>query len=164
MQVNGFVDFALGPLAGPECRRSLGRRWVRIGQVLAAVPGVVVALFVLWFWWFSNQFNPGYLPRGTLLGGVLALDGMMLVVALVMSPAVVAGTLAGEKARGVLPLLLASSVSTREIVTGRLAGRLSVVALFLLASLPAMCLLAGLSALPIHVVLLLFARRGWRRS
>jgi ABC-type transport system involved in multi-copper enzyme maturation permease subunit len=130
---------------------------MRIGQVLAAVPGVFVALAALWWWWFSRQIDPSYLPRGVLTVGVITLGGMMLVVALVMSPAVVAGTLAGEKARGVLPLLLASSVSTREIVIGRLAGRLSLVGLFVLASLPAVCLLAGLASLPIKVVLLLFA-------
>jgi ABC-type transport system involved in multi-copper enzyme maturation permease subunit len=155
--VNGFADFAFGPLAGLEIHRSLSRRWVRIGQVLAALPGVFIALIVLWWWWFSRQIDPNFLPRGTLTFGVIALGGMMLVVALVMSPAVVAGTLAGEKARGVLPLLLASSVTTREIVTGRLAGRLSVVGLFVLASLPAVCLLAGLASLPITAVLMLFA-------
>src|SRR3989442_1436112 len=100
----GLVEVVLGPLAGPECRRALGRSWVRIGQVLAGLPGLVVALCVLWFWWFQRQFDAGYLPGGLLLGGVAVLEGIMLVVALVMSPALVAGTLAGEKARGVLPL------------------------------------------------------------
>ena len=155
--MNGFVDLAFGPLAGLECRRSLGRRWMRVGQVLAGLPGIVVALSVLWFWWFQRQIDARYMPGGLLLGGVLVLEWIMLVVALVMSPAVVAGTLAGEKARGVLPLLLASSVSTREIATGRLAGRLTLVAIFLLANLPAMWLMAGFSSLPIRVLLVLFA-------
>src|SRR5262245_49584597 len=98
--------------------------------MLAGIPGAIVALIVLWIWWFVQIFDPAFQPTGTLLGGVSILERIMIVVAMLMSPAMIAGTLAGERARGVLPLLLASSISTREIVSGRLAGRIAIVGVF----------------------------------
>jgi hypothetical protein len=153
--VNGFVEFFLGPLAVPECRRTLNRGWVQVARMLAGIPGAIVALIVLWIWWFVQILDPAFQPAGTLLGGVSILERIMIVVAMLMSPAMIAGTLAGERARGVLPLLLASSISTREIVSGRLAGRIAIVGVFLLANMPAMCVLGGLAALPIQVLALL---------
>jgi ABC-type Na+ efflux pump permease subunit len=153
--VTGLVEFALGPLTGAECRRALGRRWIRAFQVGASVPGLVIVCATLWFWWFAQSFDATYRPGGLLRGAVITLEGLLLVVALVLSPAMVAGALAGEKARGILPLLLASNVSAREIATGRLAGRLVFSALFAVAALPAICFLAGYAGLPIVVVLLL---------
>jgi ABC-type transport system involved in multi-copper enzyme maturation permease subunit len=154
--VNGVVDALLGPLAAPECRRALSRGWVLVARVLAGIPAMIVALVVLWIWWFFRMFDRSFQPHNTLVGGLAALEWIMIVAAMLLSPAMTAGTLAGERARGVLPLLLASSVSGREIVTGRLAGRIALVTMLLLASLPGTCLLAGLAALPISVLLVLF--------
>src|SRR5207248_1824364 len=82
-------------------------------------------------------------------------EGMMLTVALVLGPAVLAGSLAGEKERGVLALLLTTRVSSREIVTGRLAGKLTQVGMILLTGLPAVILLARMADLPAGVILTL---------
>jgi ABC-type Na+ efflux pump permease subunit len=72
---------------------------------------------------------------------------MLLTVALVLTPALLADTLAGEKGQSTLVLLLAARVSSGEIVLARLVGRLCVIGMILLAGLPALVLLAGLRGL-----------------
>lgn len=140
-----MIDLAtalLGPLAVPECRRSVARGWLILVRTLAALVAGCVALGTFWNWWFGQKYDEGYSPFSALRVGLLLLEGMALTIALVMSPAVLAGSLAGEKQRGTLGLLLTTAVSAREIVTGRLVGKLSQVAMMLLACLPLLVLLA----------------------
>ena len=68
---------------------------------------------------------------------------ILLTIVVVQAPAVLAGSLAGERERGVLQLLLTTAVSPREIVLGRLLGKLSQVGMILLAGLPLLALLAA---------------------
>src|SRR5262249_9502129 len=75
--------------------------------------------------------------------GLIVVEGMLVTVALVLAPAVLAGSIAGEKERGVMALLLTSSVTPREIVLGRLAGKLTQVAVVLMAGVPAVIALAA---------------------
>ncbi len=72
---------------------------------------------------------------------------MLLVIVVVQAPAVLAGSLAGERERGVLQLLLTTAVSPREIVLGRLLGKLSQVAMIVLAGLPIVAVLFALTGL-----------------
>ena len=142
--MDGLVELMVGPLAGPECRRAVSRRWLVVVRTLASLPVVGVVVVATWSWWFYMQLIPGFLPGELLRGSLLAVEGILVTVALVLSPALVAGTLAGEKARGTMELLLTSCVSTREIVVGRLVGRLSIVAVLLAGSLPGLVFLAAL--------------------
>src|SRR5262249_39687472 len=75
------------------------------------------------------------------------LESIAITLAVVLSPAVLAGSLAGEKERGSMGLLLTTRVSTRDIVAGRLAGKLSQVAMILLAGVPAFMLIAALAGI-----------------
>ncbi|MFO0909821.1 MAG: ABC transporter permease subunit, partial [Isosphaeraceae bacterium] len=73
-------------------------------------------------------------------------------------PAVLAGSLAGEKERGVLALLLTTTASSREIVVGRVLGKLTQVAMPLLAGVPVVVLLgslAGMRWFPLLALILL---------
>lgn len=142
----------LGPLIVPECRRAVGRGWLILVRMLAAFALVGVALVVVWWWWFANQSEPGYRPYDLLRGGTLVLEVMAIVIALVLAPAVMAGSLAGEKERGSLHLLLTTSATPREIVLGRLAAKMSQVLMILAAGLPALFLLAALDGLAPAVV------------
>ena len=65
--------------------------------------------------------------------------------AMILSPAVLAGSLAGEKERGSIGLLLTTRVNAADIVLGRLAGRLSQVAMIELAALPGLLLIASMA-------------------
>jgi ABC-type transport system involved in multi-copper enzyme maturation permease subunit len=140
-------DAWFGPLTGPECRRSLGRAWVLVARGLASLPPALVVLGVLWAWWFWGQLSSGFSPQEVLRVGLVLVEGILLTVALVLTPALLAGSLSGETGRSTLVLLLASRVSSSEIVLARLAGRLCVVGVLLLAGLPALVFLAALRGL-----------------
>jgi ABC-type transport system involved in multi-copper enzyme maturation permease subunit len=110
-----------------------------LGLALAAV-----VLFAIWIWWLSGLTDPFYIPSITELRIALSsLAMILLTIAVVQAPAVLAGSLAGERERGVLQLLLTTAVSPREIVVGRLLGKLSQVGMILLAGLPLLALLAA---------------------
>ena len=64
----------------------------------------------------------------------------MIVAALLLSPAFLAGSLAGDMERGALGLLLTSRINAYEIVMGRLTGKLCQVAFVLLGALPILAL------------------------
>jgi ABC-type transport system involved in multi-copper enzyme maturation permease subunit len=154
--MTNLASVLIGPLAGPECRRALGRGWLILLRVVAALAMLGVALVVLWFWWMSQAAEAGYLPFYILRWGLATVEGMLLTIALVMGPAVLAGSIAGEKQRGVMGLLLTTRVTPREIILGRLTGKLTQVGMVLLAGVPAV---AGLGSLlgfgPVHLALFL---------
>jgi len=145
--VASLLELLVGPMAAIECQRSLGRGWVLLVRALATLPPAMVLLAVLWFWWFSQQMMPDYSPGPSLAGGVAVVEAMLVTAALLVGQALLAGTLAGDKARSTLGLLLTTRVSPREIVVGRLAGRLCVVGVLLAAGLPALVWLAALYGL-----------------
>jgi ABC-type transport system involved in multi-copper enzyme maturation permease subunit len=139
-----LASVLVGPLAGPECKRALGRGWVILVRVLAALALLGAALIVLWFCWISRQTDPYFQPFWYASYGLITLEGMLVTIALVLAPAVLAGSIAGEKERGIMGLLLTTRVSPREIILGRLTGKLSQVAMVALAGVPAAAALAGL--------------------
>jgi ABC-type transport system involved in multi-copper enzyme maturation permease subunit len=123
---------------------------------LAVVPPALVLLWFSWTWWSFWHYMPGYASLQYLGSGLTVVEQILLTYALAFSPALLAGTLAGEQVDTTLALLLASRVSSREIVLARLTGRLSVVGVILLPSLPLVMILAALCELgPARLALLL---------
>ena len=135
----------LGPLAAPECSRASRRGWLIWVRMFPAIAAGVVAFVVLWIWWIGQQIDPYHQPFDELRLALTIIEGMMVAVALILSPAVLAGSLAGEKERGSIGLLLTTRVSAADIVLGRLAGRLSQVAMIELAALPGLLLIASMA-------------------
>ena len=133
----------VGPLAGPELRRGATRRWPLAVRLAVAVVAAITVLGAGLSTLLGARLDPRHMPFRELRGGMTALEVMGLLGALVMAPAVLAGSLADEKARGAMALLLTTRVDAREIVAGRLAGRLGVIAPALLALLPALAWLGG---------------------
>ena len=148
-----LADLLFGPLAGPECRRSLGRGWVILVRTLAGVVLTGVALLACWWWWVFSQSEVNHNPNPELRIGLAALEGTLLTIAVVLGPAVLAGSLAGEKERGSLGLLLTTRASSREIVTGRIAGKMAQIGMILLTGVPPVILLARFADLPARVTL-----------
>jgi ABC-type transport system involved in cytochrome c biogenesis permease component len=64
---------------------------------------------------------------------------------MVLGPVLTAGSIAGEREKGHLEALILSPLTSREIVTGKMLGALSLVVLLLLVPLPAiaLCFLLG---------------------
>jgi ABC-type transport system involved in multi-copper enzyme maturation permease subunit len=116
------------------------------------------------FWWLRILSDPFYMPTELMTIALATAAPILLTIVVVQAPAVLAGSLAGERERGVLQLLLTTAASPREIVTGRLLGKLSQVGMILLAGVPLLALLAawnGLSLLEAVSLVLLLAAVGF---
>jgi ABC-type transport system involved in multi-copper enzyme maturation permease subunit len=162
--VVNLVTLLVGPLAGPECRRALARGWLIVVRVLAASAVLVVTLIALWLWWISSSFDAQYQPFEEVRVGLALVEGMLLVLALVLGPALLAGSLAGDRERGSLALLLTTRVSAREVVSGRMAGKLAQLGMIGLAGVPAVVMMAALAGMgwrTIAVLLVLPAAVGF---
>jgi ABC-type transport system involved in multi-copper enzyme maturation permease subunit len=153
--VNGIALALFGPLVGPECRRAVARGWLVLVRTIAAVL-LALVLLGFWFWWsLSLENDPTYQPPVLLRFGIVVLEIMSLIIAVVMAPAVMAGSLAGEKERGALGLLLTTRVNAFEIVLGRTFGKLSQLAMMVLAPAPLIALLAATARFPLSAQLML---------
>jgi ABC-type Na+ efflux pump permease subunit len=137
------LTLLVGPLAGPECRRALARGWLLVVRALAATIPAMVALALVWYWWLIGRIDPDFDPSSAVRIALATVAMMMMTVVVVMAPAVLAGSLAGDRERGVLAMVLMTTASPREIVLGRLSGKLSQVGMILLGGLPALALLAA---------------------
>ncbi len=132
----------LGHLTGIECRRALARGWLL--WVRAAVGTLLGAclLFLIWVWWLSARDGSSSIPADWLRIFLSATALVLLTITAVQAPAVLAGSLAGERERGILHMLLSTTASPREIVEGRLLGKLSQVGMIILAGIPIVAFLA----------------------
>jgi ABC-type transport system involved in multi-copper enzyme maturation permease subunit len=83
--------------------------------------------------------------------------GVQFVLAVLLTPAYTAGAVAEEKERRTLEYLLATDLTGREIVFGKLVGRLARVGLLLLAGLPVLGLVQFLGGVDPNLVLAGFA-------
>jgi ABC-type transport system involved in multi-copper enzyme maturation permease subunit len=154
--LNESLVILFGPLAGIEARRALSRTWVLVVRLLATFLAAVALACVIWIWWITTStLHDFFSPLGTLQGGLATVEGMFVTCAWLLTPALLAGSFSGEQVRASLALVLATRVSPRELVSGRLAGRLAAVGIILLAAIPTLVFLAGLADLGAREILLL---------
>lgn len=140
------LELIAGPLAGVECRRGVGRWWpYALRTLVGVVTGLTLAGVLLLASTFVNV-APAWIEP-VILNTLSIVAGMLLVGALLLSPAMLAGALAGEKDQGTLGMLLITSVSPREIVTARLLARVALVIMLLAAGLPVLAALAALAGI-----------------
>jgi ABC-type transport system involved in multi-copper enzyme maturation permease subunit len=151
-----LVTLLFGNLAGIECRRALARGWLIVVRSLLGVLLGVILLFLIWMWWLIAKTNASYVPSDALRLTLAAGAMILLTIVVVQAPAVLAGSLAGDRERGVLQLLLTTVVSPREIVTGRLLGKLSQVGMIVLAGIPFLALLGAWNGLDLFELATLF--------
>ncbi len=97
-----LMSAVFGPLVEAECRRALARGWLILVRTLAALAILSVTMIVLWYAWICVYATPEYQPFYELRYGLTIVEGILLTIALVIAPAILAGTLAGEKERGAL--------------------------------------------------------------
>src|SRR5256885_4697410 len=71
----------------------------------------------------------------------LAFAVTQFLVVVALTPAYVAGSIADEKERKTLEFLLATDLRNREIIFGKLAARVTVLLMFVLAGLPVVAFL-----------------------
>ncbi|WP_406696612.1 ABC transporter permease subunit [Singulisphaera sp. Ch08] len=140
-----LLSAVFGPLVESECRRALARGWLILVRTLAALAILSVTMIDLWYGWICVYSIPDYRPYIEFRFGLTLVEGILLTIALVISPAVLAGTLAGEKERGALGLLLTTRLNSREVVLGRFAGKMTQVLMILLVGVPSIVLFAALT-------------------
>ena len=147
----------LGPMAGPECLRASRRPWVIWVRMAPAIASGLVAFVMFWAWWMFAQFDESHQPYTEFRLGVKIIEGMLCVFSMILAPAVLAGTLAGEKERGSMGLLLTTRVSSMDLVLGRLSSRLLQVFMIDLAAVPPLLLMASMAGLGWSTTLSLLA-------
>jgi ABC-type transport system involved in multi-copper enzyme maturation permease subunit len=146
-----------GPLAGPECSRAARRGWLIWVRLLTAIAAGVVAFIALWVWWISGKIDIYHQPFDEIRTALMVIEGLMVTWAMLLAPACLAGSLAGEKERGSIGLLLTTRVNSAEIVLGRLAAGLSLILMIELAVTPALILFGALSGFNLASTLTLIA-------
>ena len=155
-----MIDAVLGlfgPLAKPECLRATRRGWLIWLRLIPSVGAGLVVFVVVWFWSTFREIDPTHLPYVEIRVGLTAVVGSLVALALIIAPAVLAGSLAGEKERGSIGLLLSTQANSGDIVLGRWVGRLAPVALVAASALPALLWLAMLAGMGGSVVLMMVA-------
>src|SRR5262249_20072047 len=73
---------------------------------------------------------------------------------LILTPALVAGSLAQERASGKMDLLVASPLSSLEIILGKLAARYVVVVMIVALALPVLCILSLFGGVDVWLAIL----------
>ena len=143
----GWLFDLIGPIATKELIEIARRRrtyWLRAGYGLAL-------LGCLWLAWEQNlwldswdRYGPAYGIRALAMLGEsifqLVAAWQLLAVYLIV-PMLVAPAIVEERNHGSLDLLLTTSLSDREIILGKLASRLGVLFLLVLAALPILSLI-----------------------
>ena len=142
-----LARLVFGHLAGIECRRGLVRGWLLWLRALVGTLLAPALFFLIWAWWLNAKYDSTFVPGIELRIFLSAAALVLLTITAVQAPAVLAGSLAGERERGILQLLLTTAASPREIVEGRLLGKLCQVGMIILAGVPVLAFLAPLDGL-----------------
>lgn len=159
----------LGPLLTFELIRTArrGRGFVVRALYLA---GLLSALFVLYVIWFKapGQALPLFAATdvplhetqqfGTAIFGVFMAVQMLAV--FVLTPLGAAGAIAEERERGTLEFLLATDLTDREVVFGKVLSRAANMALLLVAGLPVLALTQLIGGIDPALVLASFLAAG----
>lgn len=150
------LSFGLQGLLGKELR-SRSRGW----RSLAIITGYLVALALGVVGFLVLQERSGGMLSfglGVSLFSVLAL-GFVTLLALI-TPALTAGAVSGERERKTLDLLLITSASPLGVVLGKLLGSVSYILFLLIASLPAFALVYLFGGIPLIYLAMAMAVAG----
>lgn len=116
---------------------AMARRWQPYALRAGFVALVLASLAVVWWSKVAGRLMVTDAQRGQVglvfFGGIV---GSMIIAILAASPAVTAGAISRDKARGHLELLLASGLTDAEIVLGKLAAWLTPAVGLVLAAMP----------------------------
>jgi ABC-type transport system involved in multi-copper enzyme maturation permease subunit len=134
----------VGPLVAVEAWRAISSAWVRVLRTLVSIGAGLALLLVFGSVWLRIERPGAASPLPTLETGLAILLMVMTTVSWLLPPALLAGAFSGERARFGLLLLLICQISSREIVLGRLLGRLAGCTAFCLPAMPVVAFLAAL--------------------
>jgi len=136
-------------------------RTARQGRYVLARVAYAIALFCI-----LNLFAQGWIQSGNLSATDLAqladsfFGALMMIqftVIIALTPAYAAGSITEEKERKTLEYLLATDLSSREIVLGKFLSRLGNLGLLLMTGFPVIALLQLLGGIDPNLLLMAFA-------
>lgn len=148
----------LGPVFAVEWRLAT-RRWRLYAARGAFVGGLLIALVVTWA---ASVRGKDLLAMSIAEQAALgmsfyrAIAGTQLALVLMVAPAATAGAICRDKSTGTLTHLLVTDLTSREIVLGKLAGRLAPVIGLVMCALPVLAIstiLGGIDPLALSGVL-----------
>lgn len=146
------MAMGLGPVFEYEWLRS-SRRWQMYATRAFMVGGLLGALVVVWYAEMAGQQLASTRAQARVGQAFFyAIVGTQLALVLLAAPAVTAGAVCLDKARGALTHLLVTDLTDGEIVLGKLVSRLIPVVGVVLATLPVMALatlLGGIDPVPL---------------
>ncbi len=101
----------------------------------------------------AGELSPRELPRVTevFLASIMVLQAVAV---LILTPALVAGTLARERERGHLDLLAASPLSSAEIILGRLFPHYCDLVIIIAVAVPVLCILSLMGGVDVGIIAL----------
>lgn len=117
----------------------LGSRSIKFPIALMCYSGCM-ALAALGFLAISNLEYSGSMDFELLTAIFLILSFMQLALICIIIPVLTAGSIAGERERQTLDLLLTAPVKSSSIIVGKLLASMCNIILFVISSLPAMAL------------------------
>ena len=157
-----------GPVFWYEAMR-IGRKRSTFILRMLYILGIVGLFTMMYLDWLNDSRYEYGSGRGTVPPSYMArfAEGffytyavVQLAVAVLLTPAFVAGSIADEKERKTLEFLLATDLQNREIVFGKLAARLLNLLMYLLAGLPIIAFLQLFGGIDPDVALATFAGTG----
>jgi len=89
-------------------------------RLLAALALQGTLLIVLWTWWMNRGSDPAFLPFWVLRSGLAVVEGMLVTIALVLGPAVLAGR---QLETAVAPDVVLPDVDGRKFALSSLRGQ-----------------------------------------
>ena len=139
-------------------------RGVRAPIIISVYLGIVLAFFALVYTGMSNEMGYGSLARPATLGSYM-LETLYIILVIIlfavialMVPAMNAGTIAAEREKQTLDLMLCSPLSASKIIMGKLLSNLTFVTFLLMLVLPffAIIYLFGTVSIGNMLMLMLF--------
>lgn len=148
----------LGPVFFHELRRGARRR-VHLHRTLFTLS---LFLGLFYVWGIRGEIGEGEADTARHQASVgtaffLVFFVVQLAIVMFVTPAAVAGAIAEEKERKTIDLLLATDLRGREIVFGKLAGRMTNLLLLLIAGLPVLSVIQLLGGIEPALLLAAYA-------
>jgi len=119
-----------------------------------------LGLFIFFYFLTNNQlsrYGMEYFNPRVALNSYNTLAAVQLILILMITPAMTAGAISGERERQTLDLLLCTNLSTFSVVTGKIFVSIAHILLLITASLPIMGTVFLFGGVGIGDLLLLFA-------
>jgi ABC-type transport system involved in multi-copper enzyme maturation permease subunit len=147
-----------GPIFFYEVLRGSRRRVHLVRTLFATILALTIGyVFVIRSEYYYSTRNTMQVQAETAEVVFLVFFCALLGLVTILTPLMVAGAISEEKERRTLEFILATDLRSREIILGKLAGRLANMALFLLAGLPLLSLLQLMGGIDPGLLLVGFA-------